>query len=231
MMEQEKGKKYAIVVAGGKGVRMGTAVPKQFLLLSGKPLLMHSLEAFYKADPEIVLILVLPEFQQDYWKELCVQYDFQLVHQIANGGDTRFESVKNGLALTDNHGLIAVHDGVRPFINTALIERCYQAAQQFGGAVPVTELTESIRKLEGETSFSVHRETFRFVQTPQVFRAEILKKSYETPYRESFTDDASVVEAAGFKVELVEGLTGNIKITNTIDLLLAEQMSKFNPGL
>jgi len=230
-MEQEKWKKYALIVAGGKGVRMGASVPKQFLLLSGKPLLMHSLEAFYNADPEIRLILVLPEFQQDYWKELCTQYHFKLQHEVVNGGDTRFESVKSGLALIDNKGLVAVHDGVRPFINKDLIDRCFQAAQQFGGAVPVTELTESLRKLEGETSFSVHRETFRFVQTPQVFRAEILKEAYTLPYRESFTDDASVVEAAGFKVELVEGLAGNIKITNTIDLLLAEQMKKFNPGL
>jgi len=223
--------RYAIVVAGGKGARMGTAVPKQFLLLSGKPLLMHTMEAFHKADPEIKLILVLPESQQAYWQELCTKYDFGMTYQIVNGGETRFESVKNGLAMTGDEGLVAVHDGVRPFINADLIERCFEAAKEFGAAVPVTELTESIRRLDGETSFSVHRETFRSVQTPQVFRLEILKKSYESPYRESFTDDASVVEASGYKVELVKGLVENIKITTTLDLLLAEQMKKSNPEL
>jgi len=230
-MEQKIVKRYAIVVAGGKGIRMGTAVPKQFLLLSGKPLLMHTLEVFYNTDPEIELILVLPEDQQEYWKVLCTQYHFNLPHLIVNGGDTRFESVANGLALIQNEGLVAVHDGVRPFINTAFIQECYQAAEEFGTAIPVTELTESIRRLEGETSFSMHRETFRSVQTPQTFRTEILKKSYNTPYQESFTDDASVVEASGFKVNLIKGLMENIKITNTIDLLLAEQMIKSNPGL
>lgn len=229
-MEQKKLNKYAIVVAGGKGVRMGTAVPKQFLLLSGKPLLMHTLEVFYNTDPEIQLILVLPEDQQEYWKGLCTQYHFTIPHQIVNGGVTRFESVSNGLAYTQNDGLVAVHDGVRPFINTEFILRCFQAAEEFGAAVPVTELTESIRRLEGETSFSVHRETFRSVQTPQTFRTDILKKSYNVPYQESFTDDASVVEASGFKVTLIKGLMENIKITNTIDLLLAEQMFKSNPG-
>jgi len=224
-------KRYAIVVAGGKGARMGTAVPKQFLLLSGKPLLMHTMEAFHRADPEIELILVLPESQQAYWKDLCIKYNFEMTYQIANGGDTRFESVKNGLVLTGDEGLVAVHDGVRPFINADLINRCFQAANEFGAAVPVTELTESIRRLDGETSFSVHRETFRSVQTPQVFRIEVLKKSYESTYRESFTDDASVVEASGYKVELVKGIVENIKITTTLDLLVAEQMKKSNPEL
>jgi len=224
-------KRYAIIVAGGKGARMGASVPKQFLLLSGKPLLMHTLEAFYLADPEINLILVLPDSQQDYWKELCTKYNFKLPCRIANGGETRFESVQSGLALTESDGLVAVHDGVRPFINAALIERCYAAAEQFGAAVPVTELTESIRRLDGETSFSVHRETYRSVQTPQAFRTELLKKAYLLPYRESFTDDASVVEASGFKVELVEGYPENIKITTTLDLLLAEEMKKLNPRL
>jgi 2-C-methyl-D-erythritol 4-phosphate cytidylyltransferase len=230
-MKKVKLKKYAIIVAGGKGVRMGTSVPKQFLLLSGKPILMHALDAFYKADSETALILVLPESQQDYWKGLCTKFDFDLSYQIANGGETRFDSVKNGLALTGEKGLVAVHDGVRPFINSVLIDRCYQTAEKYGVAVPVTELTESIRRLDGETSFSVRRETFRSVQTPQTFRIELLKKSYNLPYSERFTDDASVVEAAGYKVELVEGLAENIKITTTLDLLLAEQMKKFNPGM
>jgi len=221
--------RYAIIVAGGKGIRMGSAVPKQFLLLSGKPLLMHTLQAFYQADPEINLIIVLPESQQGYWNELCIKYDFKLPCQIADGGDTRFESVKNGLALTGKEGLVAVHDGVRPFINTDLIERCYATAKKNGAAVPVTQLTESIRKMDGETSFSVRRETYCSVQTPQAFRLELLKKAYLQSYQERFTDDASVVEAAGYQVELVEGLPDNIKITTTLDLLMAEQINKFNP--
>jgi 4-diphosphocytidyl-2-methyl-D-erithritol synthase len=229
-MKQNEMKRFAIVVAGGKGLRMGTSVPKQFLLLSGKPLLMHTLEAFYKTDPKISIILVLPEFQQEYWKQLCIKYDFHLDYRIANGGETRFESVRNGLAVVDEDGLVAVHDGVRPFITTEFIESCYAAAEKFGAAVPVTELTESIRKLDGETSFSVRRETFRSVQTPQTFRVQILKKAYQLPYSDTFTDDASVVEASGLNVELIDGLAENIKITTTIDLLLAEQMKKLTPG-
>lgn len=228
-MVQEKWKRYVIVVAGGKGLRMGASVPKQFLLLSGKPLLMHTLEAFYKTDPEIKLILVLPESQQDYWKELCVKYDFKLPYQIASGGDTRFDSVRSGMVLIEDDGLVAIHDGVRPFVNADLIERGFDAAERFGAAIPVVQLTESIRKLDGETSFSVHRETFRSVQTPQTFRVDLLKKAYLLSYMESFTDDASVVEAAGYKVELIEGNPENIKITTTIDLLMAEQMKKLTP--
>lgn len=230
-MEQSKMKKYAIVVAGGKGVRMGSPIPKQFLLLAGKPLLMHTLEAFYQADPDIALILVLPDAQRAYWEELCQKYTFKLPYLLASGGDTRFDSVKSGLAQTGESGLVAVHDGVRPFITKEFINLCYQAAYEKGAIVPVTELTESVRRMDGETSFSVHRETFRSVQTPQTFRIDILKKAYNTAYKDSFTDDASVVEAAGFQVELVPGLLENIKITNTIDLLLAEQMMKSNPGL
>jgi len=223
--------KYAIILAGGKGVRMGAPMPKQFLLLGGKPLLMLTLEIFHNADPNIEIILVLPESQQEYWRDLCQQYDFKIKYQIANGGNNRFESVQNGLALIGEDGLVAVHDGVRPFINAGLIERCYSAAAQFGACVPVILLTESIRKLEGETSFSVHRETFRFVQTPQTFQTAILKKAYQIPYSEAFTDDASVVEAVGIKVEMTEGCAENIKITSPLDLLMAEQMIKLNPDL
>ena len=219
-------KKYAIIVAGGKGVRMGGNIPKQFLLLSGKPLIMHTLEAFYRADPTIDLIVVLPEFQRSYWDDLCKQFGFEIKHRVVNGGNTRYESVKNGLALLNDTGLVAVHDGVRPFISVDLIERCYKTAAQFGAAVPVTELTESIRRLSDGTSFSERRETFRLVQTPQTFQLNVLKNAYQFPYRESFTDDASVVEAAGFKIELVIGCRENIKITTQLDLMQAEQIIK-----
>ena len=219
-------KKYAIIVAGGKGVRMGGNIPKQFLLLSGKPLIMHTLEAFYGADPKTDLIVVLPESQRSYWDDLCKQFAFEIKHRVVNGGNTRYESVKNGLALLNDTGLVAVHDGVRPFISVDLIERCYKTAAQFGAAVPVTELTESIRRLSDGTSFSERRETFRLVQTPQTFQLNVLKNAYQFPYRESFTDDASVVEAAGFKIELVIGCRENIKITTQLDLMQAEQIIK-----
>lgn len=223
--------KYAIIVAGGKGARMGGNIPKQFLLLLGKPLLMYALEAFFRADTKINLILVLPELQHNYWKNLCMQYRFIIKHQIVNGGETRYQSVKNGLALLAKPGLVAVHDGVRPFIDVDLIERCYMAAAKFGAAVPVTELTESIRRLEEETSFSERRETFRLVQTPQTFRLDILKQAYKCPYQDCFTDDASVVEAAGYKIEMVNGCKENIKITTPLDLLLAEQIINLNADL
>lgn len=223
--------KYAIIVAGGKGARMGGTIPKQFLLLSGKPLLMYTLKAFFRADPKIDLILVLPESQQDYWKDLCKQYGFDIKHRVVNGGVNRYESVKNGLALLTDPGLVAVHDGVRPFVDVDLIERCYMTAAQFGAAIPVTELTESIRRLEDETSFSERRETFRLVQTPQTFQLDILKQAYQCPYQDSFTDDASVVEAAGYKIEMVNGCRKNIKITTSLDLSLAEQIIKSNPDL
>jgi len=175
------------------------------------------------------LILVLPESQQAYWEELTKKFNFQIPHPIALGGETRFESVKNGLAFVGDNSLVAVHDGVRPFIKADLIERCYVAAAQFGAVIPVTEITESIRRLEGETSFSVRRDTYRSVQTPQTFQSEILKNAYQIPYNESFTDDASVVEAAGYTVHMVEGSSENIKITTPLDLIMAEQWMKFNP--
>jgi 2-C-methyl-D-erythritol 4-phosphate cytidylyltransferase len=214
-------RKYALIVAGGKGLRMGADLPKQFLLVEGRPLLIRTLEAFHRADPEAELILVLPEAQQAYWKELCLQYACALPHRVVNGGAVRYESVKNGLALMENEGLVAVHDGVRPFITPALVARCYEEAARSGAAIPVCPLTESIRRIEGEKSVAEDRSLYRSVQTPQTFRLSILKKAYELPVRDTFTDDASVVEAAGNTISLVDGLPENIKITTPMDLLLA----------
>lgn len=219
-------KTYALILAGGKGLRMGADLPKQFLPLAGKPVLMHTLEAFYEADPTTEIILVLPEAHQAYWAELCVHHAFTLKHQVATGGEVRFESVQNGLKLISNDGLVAVHDGVRPLVKPSLIKKCFEAAAAKGAVIPVFELTESIRRIEGERSFAEDRSCFRSVQTPQTFRSDILMKAYEQPYKDVFTDDASVVEAAGYEIALVDGHRENIKITNPQDLLLAEQLLK-----
>jgi len=217
-------KTFALILAGGKGLRMGADLPKQFLLLAGKPVLMHTLEAFHRADPNTELILVLPSEQLAYWSELCTKFDFTLKHLVASGGAMRFDSVRNGLKLIQEDGLIAVHDGVRPLVHTELIRKCFEAAMKHGAVIPVFELTESIRRIEGPRSYAEDRTLYRSVQTPQTFRSEILQKSYQQPYREVFTDDASVVEAAGYEITLVEGTRENIKITMPQDLLLAEQL-------
>jgi len=217
-------KTFALIVAGGKGLRMGTDLPKQFLLLAGKPVLMHTLEAFHKVDPQIELILVLPAEHQTYWSELCTKFTFTVKHQVATGGAVRFDSVRNGLKLIKEEGLIAVHDGVRPLVSPKLIKRCFEAAFEKGAVIPVFELAESIRRIENNRSFAEDRSLYRTVQTPQTFRSEILQKAYEQPFREVFTDDASVVEAAGYEITLVDGARENIKITNPQDLLLAEQL-------
>jgi len=217
-------KTFALILAGGKGLRMGANLPKQFLLLAGKPVLMHTLEAFHKADPQIEIILVLPLEHQVYWSELCTKFNFTLKHRIATGGAVRFDSVRNGLMLIMEEGLIAVHDGVRPLVSSALIKKCFEAALENGAVIPVFELTESIRRIEGDRSFAEDRNRYRSVQTPQTFRSELLKNAYEQPFRAQFTDDASVVEAAGYEIFLLEGHRENIKITHPQDLLLAEQL-------
>jgi len=214
--------KIAIIVAGGKGLRMQADIPKQFIAIKGKPILMHTLEVFHRYDPSIQLLLVLPTVQIDYWKELCVKYFFNLPHQIITGGETRFNSVKNGLDAIKSHSLVAVHDGVRPFVSIPTIKRCFDTAEEFGSAIPVVNMEESIRQISGDESQSVDRTSFKLVQTPQVFDSIILKKAYEQNFSTVFTDDASVVEAAGSKIYLVEGNRENIKITTGFDLELAE---------
>lgn len=212
---------YALIVAGGKGLRMGTELPKQFLPIGGKPVLMRTLEAFYAYNPEIRMILVLPRSQQAYWRQLCEEYDFALPHVVADGGETRFHSVKNGLALVETPALVGVHDGVRPFVSREVIARCYSLAAEKKAVVPVTGVLETVRRLEGEGSVTVSRDAYKLVQTPQVFDAELLKAAYEQPYTPHFTDDASVVEAWGASVCLTEGNRENIKITTPFDLKVA----------
>ena len=215
-------KKHIIIVAGGKGLRMGGDIPKQFLPVCGKPVLMRTLEAFHAYDASIHLILVLPVSQQAYWKQLCEEYQFNLAHEIADGGETRFHSVKNGLALIKEDGLVGVHDGVRPFVSQEVIARCYDEALSLKAVIPVVGVVETVRHLTEEGSETVPRDQYKLVQTPQVFDVALLRRAYEQTYTDMFTDDASVVEALGEKVYLVEGNRENIKLTTPFDLKLAE---------
>ena len=230
-----RGGSSVIIVAGGKGLRMGTDLPKQFLPIGGRPVLMHTMEAFERAIPGIHIVLVLPKSQQAFWLELCVQHAFTLPHTIADGGETRFHSVKNGLnSLSHDHiegCLVAVHDGVRPFVSAEVIRNCFDAARKYGAAVPVVPVVETVRQLrpsttegEGDSSFTIDRSRLRLVQTPQTFQLPLLLRAFEQPYCDAFTDDASVVEAFGHPITLVEGNRENIKITTPFDLRIAEAL-------
>ncbi|MBR3856751.1 MAG: 2-C-methyl-D-erythritol 4-phosphate cytidylyltransferase [Bacteroidaceae bacterium] len=214
-------KAYAIIVAGGKGLRMGGEVPKQFLPINGKPILMHTIEAFRKALDGIEIILVLPADQHEYWQKLCQDYNFCSPELIAKGGETRFHSVKNGLALLpdDEDAVVGIHDGVRPFVSKETIQRCYAAAAGGRAVVPVVPVVETIRQiLPDGKSITRPRDEYRLVQTPQTFPLVMLKKAHEQSYSETFTDDASVVEAMGEEILMVEGNRENIKITTPSDL-------------
>ncbi|PWE01024.1 2-C-methyl-D-erythritol 4-phosphate cytidylyltransferase [Marinilabilia rubra] len=213
-----------IIVAGGRGLRMGHEVPKQFLNIGRRPVLMHTIEKFYSYDSAISVVLVLPSDQFPYWKALCRKHNFLLSHKLVEGGPTRYNSVKNGLAHIGDSDLVGIHDGVRPFVSNQTIERCYLVAQSHGAAIPVLEVVESIRKVEGDRSWMKPRSAYRTVQTPQVFKSSILKNAYDLPFNPDFTDDASVVEAAGYDITLVEGNRENIKITSPFDLVVADAM-------
>lgn len=212
----------ALIVAGGKGLRMGGDLPKQFLPIAGKPVLMHTLEAFHRFDPEMNLIIVLPVAQQDYWRELCAKHRFTVKHTVADGGENRFHSVKNGLSFVPSgSGLVGVHDGVRPFVSQEVIARCYETAVVKKAVIPVIDVVETVRHITGEGSETVSRSDYKLVQTPQVFDADLLKKAYAQDFNPFFTDDASVVEAVGEHITLVEGNRENIKITTPFDLKIA----------
>ena len=215
---------YVIIVAGGKGLRMGSDIPKQFLPIGGKPVLMRTIERFHAYSKDLQIILVLPEAQQDYWKELCKEYHFEVKYLLANGGQTRFHSVQNGLALVpdDAQGVVGVHDGVRPFPSIEVIRRCYETARTAKAVIPVIPVVETVRHLEGEGSVTVPRGDYRLVQTPQTFDIQLLKAANRQPYNDGFTDDASVVESYGHAITLVEGNRENIKITTPYDIVVAE---------
>lgn len=215
-------KKFAIIVAGGSGTRMGSEIPKQFLELKGKPVLMHTIQVFRDFDPETEIILVLPEHQFGYWNALCSRYSFGTKHQVVAGGKTRFESVRNGLSGIDAGGVVFIHDGVRPLVSTETLKRCLETARNKGNAIPVMEVNESLRKMEGNTSVSVDRSLYYSVQTPQTFLTKQILEAFLQEFDPAFTDDASVAEKAGFEIHLVEGNRENIKLTTPVDLIVAE---------
>ncbi|MBR2637870.1 MAG: 2-C-methyl-D-erythritol 4-phosphate cytidylyltransferase [Bacteroidaceae bacterium] len=221
-------KRYMIVVAGGKGQRMGGLLPKQFQLLAGRPILMVTLERLYSLDKTLNIVLVLPHDHLGLWDELCLKYDFTVPIVVVEGGNTRFHSVKNGLdAIVDGDGtedaLVGVHDGVRPFVSQKVVDDAYIAAWNNGAAIPVIELNDSLRRIIGGegASEAVPRDRYRLVQTPQVFRLSLLRRAYEQRFVENFTDDASVVEAMGEQVATVEGNRENIKLTTPFDMMIA----------
>jgi 2-C-methyl-D-erythritol 4-phosphate cytidylyltransferase len=211
-------KKFVLIVAGGSGKRMNSNTPKQFIPLSGKPILMHTINLFYNFDTTIEIILVLPESQIKGWKKLCDIYNFKLNHKICTGGSERFYSVKNGLAQTTGNGIVFIHDGVRPLVSNDTLARCYNDALKKGNAIPVVPVPESVRIVDKEKNSSVDRSKLFLVQTPQTFRLTEIKQAYNQDYSLKFTDDASVLETTGKTINLVNGNRENIKITFPADI-------------
>ena len=214
--------KSVIIVAGGSGKRMGTSVSKQFLLLHGKPILFHTIERFRAYDSEIQIVLVLPSCDISYWKNLCNEYDFDVHHTIVEGGNERFFSVLNGLNVIEKSNYIAIHDGVRPLLSIDLIDRCFKDVIVHSAVVPVIRPVESVRYGTYQSSSLLNRDSVFLVQTPQVFEYKLIKEAYGLEYDLFFTDDASVVQTYGASIHLIEGERWNIKITNPVDLKLAE---------
>ena len=213
--------KYALIVAGGSGSRMRSELPKQFMPILGKPILMHTLKAFHFDG--IQLILVLPKKQISFWQELCQKNAFFIPHTVVEGGNTRFESVQNGLnSLKSEEGLVAIHDGVRPIIKKQLIRSAFQEAATNGNAIASVALKDSIRKVEGDTNSAEDRAAYRLIQTPQTFQIERIKRAFQLATHKEFTDDAAVLEAMGERIHLIDGDYRNIKITTPEDLLVAE---------
>lgn len=209
-----------ILTAAGIGRRMQSSLPKQFMLVNDKPVLMYTIERFYQYDPKMELILTLPREWLSYWESIMSEYDFHIPHRIVEGGKERYNSIKNALHFCSGD-IVAVHDGVRPLVSHETIKTCIQAAQSSGAAVPVVAISESIRCLEGNASKAVNRANYKVVQTPQCFQREVLQKAYEQDHHEGITDDASLAEAAGQEIELVDGNVENIKITTQSDLKYA----------
>lgn len=221
-------KRYVIIVAAGRGSRMQSAVPKQFLRLNGKPVVLHSIAAFAGFDPAVKVILVLPADQFSQWEKIATDFELPVPVTITAGGETRFESVKNGLALVpDEEGIIAVHDAVRPLVSKKTISTAFKAAEHYGNAVPAIPLSDSIRQIESTRSVALDRSRYCLIQTPQCFSVSLLKKAYSVGYKYTFTDDASVVESLGEQIHLVDGNDDNFKLTTPADLAIAEAVLKY----
>jgi 2-C-methyl-D-erythritol 4-phosphate cytidylyltransferase len=216
--------RYALIVAAGTGSRMRTDVPKQFLELARKPVLMHTIERFSRFDKSIGIIIVLPEANLGYWEKLQAEFSFSVPHSVVAGGSSRFYSVKNGLQLVEDNSLVAIHDGVRPLVSTDTIKRCFEGAEKFGNAVPVVSPADSLRMITEQGNIPVNRLYLRIIQTPQVFDARLIKKAYLQDYNPDFTDDATLLEKTGESIHLVEGNRENIKITNPEDMMIAEAL-------
>lgn len=218
--------KHVIIVAGGVGKRMQSEIPKQFLNVAGRPILMHTFESLINYSKELKITLVLPEPFIDFWQSLCKRFDFEVDHTIVKGGKTRFDSVINGLKEIENGGLIAIHDGVRPLVSKETLNRIFKKAEKKGNAIPAVKINEALRKINDDNSFFVNRRAYRLIQTPQCFHSQLIKQAYQQDYKEEFTDDATVVEAMGIKINLVEGNNENIKITRPSDIKIAEAFLK-----
>lgn len=218
--------KYAVLVAGGKGLRMGTALPKQFLPLQGKPILYHTIHAFKTAFPDIQLILVLPQDQISYTQIVLQSFPERLDITVVSGGETRYHSVQNGLKAVGENSIVFVHDGVRPLVSADLIQRCYHQAVEKGSAIPAVAVTDSMRIIEDDDSRPVDREYMRIIQTPQTFRSDIIIPAFQQAYQNSFTDEATVVESFGANIYLIEGERSNIKVTTPEDMIIAEALLK-----
>jgi 2-C-methyl-D-erythritol 4-phosphate cytidylyltransferase len=215
---------YAVIVAGGSGKRMGADIPKQYLELAGKPVLMRTIERFKAFNDSIEIITVLPENQLRFWADLQQKHSFSIPHSLVKGGKIRFFSVRNGLKFVDVPGLVAIHDGVRPFVSTDTIKRCFETAEKYGNAIPVISPADSLRMVTDQGSTPINRLNVKQIQTPQVFDAGLIKKAYLQEYLPEFTDDATVLEKTGEKINLVEGNRENIKITNPEDLFIAQTL-------
>jgi len=217
--------KYAIIVAGGSGSRMQSALPKQFIELCGEPVLMHTIRAFHNSQPAPQIILALHGSYHGLWAQLCVKHNFNIPHKITMGGETRFHSIQNAVdSITDADVLIAVHDAVRPLVSADIINQAYRCAAENGTAVTAVKSRDSIRQVKGDGSVSLNRDSIYLVQTPQTFQSALLKKAYQQPYTDTFTDDASVVEQSGVAITLITGDYSNIKITFPEDIAIAEAL-------
>ncbi len=225
-MPEGSNKRYAIIVAGGNGTRMNNPVPKQFLKLEGKPILLLTINKFLDTDPNIEIILVLPQDHLKYWEQLCAENVFHKTVKVAYSGESRFHSVKNGLEFVTENGVVAIHDAVRPLVSSKTILATFKAAEMYGNAIPAIPIYDSIRQIESTRTIAVDRSRYCATQTPQCFRSDIIKKAYQQEYHYTYTDDAIVVEAMGEHIRLVDGNPENIKITGPKDLLIAEVLLK-----
>jgi 2-C-methyl-D-erythritol 4-phosphate cytidylyltransferase len=219
-------KKYVIIVAGGTGTRMKNAVPKQFMELQKKPILMHTIEKFKDSIPDINIVVVLAKQLNEDWKKLCMKHNFSIIHQLMDGGETRYHSVKNGLTLVPDACIVGIHDAARPLVSKETILKAFETAEKLGNASPAIPLNESIRFLKGKENCAVDRTQYSIIQTPQCFHSDLIRKAFLKAYKPEFTDDASVLEAFGEKINLIEGNRENIKITTQHDLIIAEALMR-----